>query len=264
MRKLCMLLTLSMLAGCVYAGDISIWDSRKNFFDILNGYKISFYDNEPKLLKSEFIDEKNFKLNESMTAYKGYSVLNNKVYRKDFYSQIYVRPNVDGALNSASIPHKFITTEKYKLIGDVYIGDTYYRLIPSELENFVFLIDEKGYFYKKMGEIKGDNLVLLNSLFYPYPENLHMVNVRTSKSEQTKPVQGFDLKYDGVRLDRIWFTYLQFNDENGQRGTFENMSFPINSGLIDINGIGFRVISADNNKLEYMVLKDNQLTPAGN
>lgn len=43
MRKLCMLLTLSMLAGCVYAGDISIWDSRKNFFDILNGYKISFY-----------------------------------------------------------------------------------------------------------------------------------------------------------------------------------------------------------------------------
>ena len=92
MRKLCMLLTLSMLAGCVYAGDISIWDSRKNFFDILNGYKISFYDNEPKLLKSEFIDEKNFKLNESMTAYKGYSVLNNKVYRKDFYSQIYVRP----------------------------------------------------------------------------------------------------------------------------------------------------------------------------
>lgn len=42
------------------------------------------------------------------------------------------------------------------------------------------------------------------------------------------------------------------------------MSFPINSGLIDINGIGFRVISADNNKLEYMVLKDNQSTPAGN
>lgn len=35
-----------------------------------------------------------------------------------------------------------------------------------------------------MGEIKGDNLVLLNSLFYPYPENLHMVNVRTSKANR--------------------------------------------------------------------------------
>lgn len=79
-----MLLTLSMLAGCVYAGDISIWDSRKNFFDILNGYKISFYDNEPKLLKSEFIDEKNFKLNESMTAYKGIRYLTTKFTVRTF------------------------------------------------------------------------------------------------------------------------------------------------------------------------------------
>ncbi len=256
MKKICLLVVPMLLAGCLNAGDYDIFPARNDIFTIANGYGISFYDNDERLIGSETIEETNYKLNESATAYKGYTVLSNKVYRKDFYEENFVRPNKNGALNSSSLPHKFFAKDKYKLIGEVTIDGKRYRLVPGELESFVFLIDDEGYFYRNMGQVKGGTLVLLDSEFFPYPEDLKMVEVTTSRSEQTKPIKGFDVKYDGVRLDRIWFTYLEYTDDDGEKGTFENINFPNKPGLIDINGIGFRVLQADDEKLQYMVLKD--------
>lgn len=254
MNKFGLLLIVSLLGGCVYAGDNGILESRKNFFSYINGYGIDFYEDSetPQLVRSELISENNVKPNQSATAYRGYSVLDNKVYRKDYYQETFVTPNFQGALNSTSVPHRFNKGEKYKVLGSVRIDGEEYRLIPSGLDNFVFLIDNTGSFYRKMGQIRGSQLILLDPDYYPYPENLKMMNIKTSKTVESKPVKGFDLKYDGTKLDRIWFTYMDYS--NSEKGSFENLSFPNKPGLIDINGIKFRILSASPDKLDYILL----------
>ncbi len=257
MNKLGLLILTAMVGGCVYAGDIGVIDARKDFFAKVNGHSITRYEQEPQLVKSEYVDEKNFKLNQSMTAFRGYSILNNKVYRKDFYQVNYVKPNVTGALNSGSIPQVYKKDQKVKVLGEVSLNGEKWRIIPTDDEEFVALIDKNGKFNDHLAKLEGDNLIVLDSVCFPYPDNFKMIDIRSSSSSQTKPLKGFDVKFDGVRMDRIWFTYMNYEDGKGDSGTFENISFPNKPGLIEINGIGFRVLQVDNERIDYMVLKDN-------
>lgn len=253
MKKILMLMSVALLAGCLRAENYDILGFRNDIFVMAEGYKISFYDQEPVLIKTELIEENNFKYNEAQTVYKGYSVLNTKVYRRDLYAQDLVRANKNGVLSSPGLPHKLSDKKTYKVIGQVEIDGVEYRLVPDTIEGFAFLIDNQGKFYGKAGQIKDSYLILLENEFFPYPKDLRMINVNTNKAEQTKPTEGYDVKYDGVRLDRIWFTYLDY--QSGDKGTFENISFPNKPGLITINGINMRVLQADNDKITYMLLK---------
>ena len=259
MKKLCLLASLALLSGCFRAGDYNILPQRNDIFTMWNGHKITFYDEDDtgyKLLRTEQIEEKNFKPNEAQTAYTGYSVLNSRVYKKYYYAREYMKPNKNGALNSPSLPIILKENKKYTLIGEVTIDGKVYRLVPGELENYASLIDEDGYFYNRIGQIDGSYLVLLDTEFFPYPADLKMVKVQNTKTEQSEAVQGFDVKYDGVKLDRIWFTYLDYDQGFGDGGVFKNISFPNKPGLITINNIGFRVLHADNEKITYMVLTE--------
>lgn len=255
MKKISLLFLL-LISGCVYAGDYDVIDSRKNFFAAVNGYSVTPRDQEPKLVKAEYINEKNYKLNQSMTAFRGYSALNDKTYRRDVYQRTFLKPNMAGALNSGSVPYKFKPDDQFKIIGEVRIDGQRFRLAPTDLDEFVFLIHDDGRIYDKMGKLVGGNLVLMDPVFESFPAGLRMVEVASSRSEQTKPTKGFDVKYDGVKMDRVWFTYLDYSQGQGDKGSFENISFPNKPGLIEINGIGFRILHADNDRLDYMVLRD--------
>lgn len=253
MKKILMLMSVALLAGCLRAENYDILGFRNDIFIMAEGYKITFYEHDPVLIKTEMIEEDNFKYNTAQTVYKGYSVLSTKRYRRDVYAQDWVRVNKNGALSSPGLPRKFSTKEKFQLIGQVTIDGVVYRLVPDVLDGFAFLINDQGEFYKKAGQIKDGYLILLENEFFPYPQDLRMIAVNASRAEQTKPTEGYDVKYDGVRLDRIWFTYLDY--QSGEKGTFENISFPNKPGLITINGINMRVLQADNDKITYMLLK---------
>ena len=123
MKKLCLLVSLALLAGCFRAGDYNILPQRNDIFTMWNGHKITFYETEgePVLLRTEQIEERNFKPNEAQTAYTGYSVLNSRVYKKYYYAQEFVKPNKNGALNSPSLPIVLKENKKYTLIGEVTI-----------------------------------------------------------------------------------------------------------------------------------------------
>lgn len=255
MRKIYLVLAVLGLSSCVYAGEYNILSSRKDIFTKLNGYNINFYNHEPELIKTEYIHEKNYKLNETMTAYRGYTVISNKTYRKDFYRSEFVKADKNLILYTASIPQKYKAAEKMQLIGDVLIDGVEYRLVPSSLKDFVVLIDERGNIYKHMGQIKGNTLVIMEPVYYPHPEDAKIVNVDTIKTEQTKPISGYDVKYSGIKLDRIWFTYLDYAFDNSNRGTFEEISFPNKPGLIKVEGIGIRILDASNERISYQILK---------
>ena len=255
MKRICLLSAFLMLVGCVRAGSYDVLGFRNEIFTVWNGYKINFYDdNEPQLVSTETINETNYTPNIAQTVSVGNSILNNKTYQKTVYAQSYLKANKKGVLNSSSVPVGIYPDKKYEAIGEITIDGDRYKLIRSELEDYVVLIDDSGAFYSRIGQIKDDYLILLDTEFFPYPANLKMTEIQVTSSEQTAAVQGFDVKYDGVKLDRIWFSYYEYANEDS--GTFSNLSFPNKPGLITINNIGFRVLAADNEKITYMVLTE--------
>lgn len=258
MKKILVLAALFSLSACIYAGDVSVWDGRKGLVERLNSYPIEYFDQGSKLVKSEYITEKNFPNNEILTAYVGYTVVDTKVYQKDFYTTDLLRASSRGVLNSASVPVIFEKNEEKKVIGQVRINDVNYLLTTADKysDKYVVLVGKDGHIFHKMGQIRYERLVLMDPEYIPFPENFRLEPVTTSKSEQTEPVKGFDIKYEGIKLDRMVFTYLDYADSQGDSGRFENLSYPKKSKNIDIKGVKIRVLHAGNQKLDYMILKD--------
>lgn len=254
MKKL-RLLMLLFVAGCTSNG--YVWDVRKWWLDYNNSYVISFYDNSEKKVNEEYVNEQSVKSGEILTAYIGHSVVSDKIYRITTYESNLVKANVTGYMNSASVPGVVTAGKPLEVIGTIEIDGNELRLIPSQLDNFVFLINPDGSFYNEMGRIRDKRLYILDAEFVPSPDDLRMEPVKITRSEQTKPVKGYDIKYQGVNLDRMLFTYFDYNEyKDVDAGAFEDISFPLKRGPIDINGTKIRVLNADRYKLEYILLDD--------
>ncbi len=249
-------LLMLLLAGCVYAGEIDVLKSRKGFFTFLNSYSVDRFNDQQEFVKSEHLNDRNYKLNQSMTAFRGYTVLNNKTYRRDWYQQNFVVPNRTGTLSSGGISHTYKKDEKQRILGQTKIDGKVWRIIPGEDDEFVYLIDEDGKFRNQAGKLDGSRLVLLDTEYEVLPDDFRMVDVASTSSMQSKPVLGFDVKYEGIKNDRLWFTYFDYSSVQGGKGTFEEISFPNKPGLIEINGFGIRVLKADNERLDYMVIRE--------
>lgn len=256
MKKFAAGLSILLLSSCLQAGDYSILPQRNSFFEAWDSYPIDYYDTDLQLVKSEYITEREFEPNKILSVYVGYSVADLKTYRKDFFKAEYVRPAMDGVLNSASIPVAYTKKEKLQVIGEVTIDGERYMLLPTKQDKAVVLINGDGVPYEKMGQIRNGRLVLMLPDYIPYPANFYFEPVITSKTEQTKPVKGYDIKYGGVKLDRMLFTYYDYSSSGGDNGRFENISFPNKPGLIDIYGVGIKVLHAGNQKLDYILMPE--------
>lgn len=256
MKKLAVLFSCLALSSCFRAGNYEILSSRNTFFEYFDTYSISLYDDDNELASSEYIEENNFKHNVILTAYTGYTVVDTKVYRKNIYRSEYLTANVDGVLNCGSIPVAYRKGERVRAVGETTIDGADFIMIDTKLKNFVALVRQDGTFYNRIGQIRNGRLALLETDFVPYPDNLKMTLITTSKSVQTEPVKGFDIKYEGLNMGRLKFTLLDYSKADGDSGYFRNVSYPYQQGgILDLNGVGIRVILATNEKLDYIILK---------
>lgn len=257
MKKIFTLACLFMLSSCLQAGDYDIFPKRNAFIEDFSTYPITFFDNkEPKLVKTEKYTEIEPAKNTIQTAYKGYSIMSDKTYNKMFFEDYYIKANKNGILNSASVPSRIHAKKIEKLIGEVTIDGVRYGLLPSELKNFVILVDDNGKIHDKMGQVKGNRLSILNADFLPAPEDLRFEVIKTTKSEQTIPVQGFEIKYNGMQLGYLNFLILDYSVYGKSKGEFESINLPYETNSnIEINGVGVRILFADEQKLDYMIIK---------
>lgn len=256
MKKNVMLLFTALLGACsIHAGDAGFLKDRGFNIDVSDSYVVGGYDKDKtRLLKSEYVEERNFKINENQMVRRGGSVLNNKIYRKDFYVRDELKANKDAWLHSASVPLKVSKNKVMNVAGVVNVDGSEYRLVESDMKNFVFLVDGDGKLFKKMGQLKNGKMILMPTHYVVTPEDVRFEEVYKNSAVQTKPIKGFDIKYDGVKAGRMWFTYLDY-DGSDSNGKFQEVSFPAKPGLIEINGVGFRVTAVDDNKIEYVVVK---------
>lgn len=254
MKKAILLCTLWGLGACVYAGEMDIWSSRRAMFDNFNSYGIDYQSSSNNLVKTEYVNERSFKAGEVLTAYKGDSVLSDKTFSRQFYVTKKIRAVGDVVLSNISSPYVYKNNQTFDIIGYVNINGVQYSLVPTDLENFVVLADTKnGQIYPQTGMIKNDRLILLRQDFLLDNKSFHFAPVFITKSEQTKPVKGFEIKYDGVRLDRIWFIYYDYS--NSEKAKLEELSYPIQTKNIDINDVKIRLLSVGDKKIDYMIME---------
>lgn len=254
MKKLLILCSLIYVSACVYAGDVNVLGARNNWIESFQSYSIRYWTKEPKLVKTQMINEKSFKKDQILTAFKGYSVLSDKTFERSYYVTEKIKANMNVTLSNSSAPYRVKANEVREIIGTSVIDGIEYRLVPTDLADFVLLIKPDGEIWRKTGRIKNGRLVVLRQDFVSSNPKFRFEPVFITTTNQGRPVKGFDIKYDGIRLDRMWFTYFDYATEVA--GGFREYSFPAKPGLLTIGEVKLRVLFADNQKIDYMVLAD--------
>lgn len=105
------------LGACADISGRSWWDARRTFVERFTTYPIVFYDSGEHLVNTEYVSEKSVKSNEILTAYVGYSVVSDKIYQIKNYETNLVKANVDGYMNSASVPGRIPVGKPIEVIG---------------------------------------------------------------------------------------------------------------------------------------------------
>ena len=257
MKTLKVLGLVLSLSGCIYAGNISFWPERDSFVAGLSSYDIDYLDEDgPRLIKTETVTDSNFAPNKMLTAYKGYSIADTKSYTRNYYTQESIVAPKDASFVSGLSPILIEAKKKYDVIGRVEIDDVAYALVPNPDGKDVFLVANDGKPLNRVGIIRSDKLKLLDTKYQITPENFRFEPVTTSKIVQSEMSWGFEIKYAGVKLNRIVFTVMEYDQTDGQSGEFVNYNYPNRPGEIDIRGIKIRVFEANDAKIEYMIVVD--------
>lgn len=247
-----------LLAGCVRAGDYDLLPVRSKVFNTINGFSIEFNEGEEEFVSSQSLREHEYVMNKAITVQKGEAILSDKTFDKDTYRKWIYRPNKKGAINSSAYTMKLDNKKEYDVIGWVNFNGNRYSLLDSGVNDYVFLFDEYGRFYKNAGKIEDGRLIVLEEDIFAYPSDIKMQTIAKMRDEVSNVKNGYEVKYAGTKLDRIWFDYMDYDPVYNEGGSFEKLNFPNKPGLIMINGKGLRVLDADKDSITYMILKADE------
>jgi len=241
------------LSGCIRAGDYDVFPIRKSLISSIRGYAIHNFDSETNTGTTN-VRENELTMNKALTVKKGEAVISDKFYDKTSFEKTAFMPNTNGTLQSIA-PTKLVANKLYDIDKWVKIDGVKYYLLPETTDGAYYLFDDNGIFYEHEGIERDGSLQILEDDIFIYPANLKMNKIVKSRDEISNVRNGYEAKYAGAELDRIWFDYLTY-DGSDSSGKFERISFPNKPGLITINGKGLRVIKADDDKLTFMILKN--------
>lgn len=256
MKALKILGVVLCLNGCIYAGEFTLFPQRNDFMAGLSGYQIEYLDKKSeKLLETETLHESSFKANKLLTAYKGYPIADTKSYMKNYYVQESLIAPQKAVMTSGLTPSEISAGKKYDVIGQTKIDGVQYYLISSDSPAYVYLVDENYTLQRHLGTVRGDKLIMVEESFIISPANFKFEPVTKSRILQSDMVTGFEIKYEGVKNDTMLFTLMQY-DDGGSTGEFVNYSFDNTPGVIEIAGVKIKVFSANDSKLEYMIVAE--------
>ena len=259
MKKTAILCSLLLLSACIKAGGWDIWPERNVWAESFQTLPIIFYDQSMRPVKSELLTERSFPVNRVLSANVGYSMVDDKIYRKIYYAQEVVRANMDGGLVSGTYPVEYKKGQELSLFGEVVIDGTLYALISAGDKDFYALVDGQGNLYHRIGQVRHDRLALLNTSFVVYPTKFSFEPVTLSKAVQTSPIDGYDIKYGGLKAGYVSFVYYRYdapsNDGLHDSGEFEVISFPAKQSLINIRGVKLKILEAKKESIDYMIIE---------
>lgn len=247
MKKLSVLWGVLMVSSCGLMG--------VGYSDLAhNSYGISFRDNTPQLQRVENVQRQSVNPKEVRTAFVGQTVISDSFFSRSVYATDEFMAKGNVVMSSASTPISFKNKETKEIIGYVTIDGVTYCLVDAGIKNYAVLVKPDGSLYKHIGKIDGSRLLLLNTTYVVSDPDFRFVTIKTTKEDSSAPSKGYELKYGGVKLDRVWFTLMTYS--SGREGVFEEFNFPNNKGLVRIEDISIRILEADKDKIDYMILSN--------
>lgn len=257
MKTLKILALVLTLSGCIYAGDVSVLGFRDDYLADFSSYSIEFMDEKgPQLIKSETVTDSSFAANKLLTAYKGYPMVDTKSYSRNYYTQESIVAPSNAVLTSGLSPVSIEAKKKYDVIGRVDVEGKPYALVSVGFSKDVFLVENDGKLYNRIGVIRNDKLVLLDTSYNITPKDFKFEPVSSSKMVQSEIVKGFEVRYGGIKLGRVILTLMEYVPGNDAAGEFVDYNYPNRPGVVDLRGIKIKIFEANNSKIEYMIVNE--------
>lgn len=253
MKKLAAILSVSMLAACVYAGEVDIFKGRNKIFQVWQTNEIFFYDTQSgdeTLTESKTITEDEIDRNQVLITKVNDTMLFSRTQRIDFYGSSKLTVNKDAVMSSSYTPAYIYKNSHFEALGETNIDGAVYMLVKQGKSKDILLVDEKGEVYPRLGRIVDDRLAILDIEFFVEPDDVKFTPVVSTRSETSDVISGYELRYSGVSNNYMNFTYSTLGD-NGQS---EEFSFPLGQGTIEIKNFRINVIDAGYDKIEYIIL----------
>lgn len=253
MKKIVAMLSVSMLAACVYAGNMDIFSGRNKIFQVWQTEKIFYYDakqGEEYLTESKTVTEDKIERNQVLVTKLNDVMLFSKTRRTDFYASEVLTVNKDAVLSSSYTPMFIKKNGNYEAFGEVSLNNQQYMLVRENKGSDILLVDGDGSIYNHIGRIVDGRLAILDIEFFVEPDDVTFTPVVNTRSETTDVLSGYELRYNGVEDGLMRFTYTTF----GEEPVAEEYTFPFDQEDIEIAGFKINVISAGYNRIEYVIL----------
>ena len=247
------------LSSCVLVPDSWFNDaSNEKLFDSSAARSYTIMPPPPETIfnGTETVYQRNYILNKRMIAHVGDPVLRIQAFTKQNYvkSKMMLEEPVDF---QTAFEHIKMPAREYPIFGMFELdGESYFVLPPQG--NIYLLADMSGVIQQRfLHQIRDSEKV---SVFREKgkltPKRPRLKRISESFENKT-PFVDYEVLYDGIKNNQITFFFKHaVPGTNGEQGSFESLAYPKDATFISLAGAQIRIIRADKEKLEFIVLKN--------
>lgn len=196
----------------------------------------------------------NYVLNEQRIARIGDTVLRVQGFQKHkwLHSKMVLDQKAEIRIEGQTI---VLSPGEYPIYGVIESDKESFFLLPSR-GNLFPMVDMSGvlqnrFMYRVNGEAKASSLRGRAKLT---PRQVRFKRA-TTKREDSLPFTDYEVVYDGIKNDMIsLFVKDNVPGSNGEQGSFGTLAFPKDATMISVRGALIRVVRADREKLDFIVM----------
>jgi hypothetical protein len=216
------------------------------------------------VLKRQRVIKRNYKLNQQRVAMLGSQMAKVKFFSREIQRVKNVSPNKNVVLKGGATEIKLYRDRSYEIIGSIKYsmkdGGNVFDIIRVNGTDGV-LADINGKIQKKVVNLNAKHPTIISYDFASYPSNVKMVPAEKDKVINKPTKIDFELRYDGIRDNNFFITYINFNTKKGRdAGSFETFTYDKEtSKIITLAGLTIKVISVNRDKIDFVVIDDRKL-----
>ena len=248
-----------MLSACVLLPDSWFNDaSNEKLFDSAPARSYTIMPPPPETIfnGTETVYQRNYILNKRMIARVGDPVLRIQAFTKQNYikGKMILEEPVDF---QTAFEHIKMPAREYRIFGMFELdGESYFVLPPQG--NIYLLADMSGVIQPRfLYRIRNsEKVTLFRDKAKITPKSVRLKRI-TESFENKTPFVDYEVLYDGIKNNQMTFFFKRaVPGTNGEQGSFESLAYPKDSTMISLQGAMLRIIRADKEKLEFIVLKN--------
>ena len=224
-----------------------------NKFRNYKKYPVTFYSqrliNKGSSENSQEIDVHEYQRNVAVTARLGQRMYDSTTYTVTTRTggEQY-KAATDGLFYSAQNEIKIKKGHIFTPLGEVKINGQYYILFELPETSYIVAADHKGYFLDALGLIEHDNLYISKDITVVRPHDFHVEPYKEVEETTGNSVLNFEIKYGGLQNNEIVFI---ISDEDGNE---QRQYATTDQSVVQINNVGFSIIHASPDYIEYEIM----------